>query len=340
MQPNHKTRIAFWGSPPIAAELLQVLHDSKDIEIVCVVTQADKPRSKRGQKFLPTAVKEYALAHELSVLTPLSLKKEKENILEALKKNPPDFHVILAYGKIIPKEIFGMPKLGAINFHASLLPLLRGAAPIEFALWQNFHETGWTMQKIDERMDAGDIYFQSKVLIEHFDSRETLYKKLSQNLKETALSAVLRYASQELTAHKQNEDEATYCGKIHSKDARIDWNSPAHAIYNKARAFGDKNLLFAFYTAANEKEKKVKIKIDFQQATFIKAETSFKADEEKTGSLASAGAIVSIDKKNIWIICGDDLALPVSHLQPEGKKEMDVKSFLNGARLKIGDKFH
>lgn len=331
---NKKIRIAFWGSPPIATKLLEILHTSENIEVVWVITQADKPRSKRGQKFLPTPVKEYALVHELSLLTPMSLKKEKDIIIDKLKKKPVDFHVILAYGKIIPREIFELPPLGAVNFHASRLPLLRGAAPIEFALWQDFQETGWTMQKIDTRMDAGDIYFQSTVAIDFFDTRETLYQKLLKNLEETALTAVYDYAAQKLIARKQEESEATYCEKIHSHDARIDWNLSAHEINNRARAFGEKNLLFAFYTSAAKTEKKVKLRINVREETFFPCHTIWeKIDKEKTGS------IVKIDQ-NIWVACGDNLAIPISYLQPEGKKEMDAKSFLNGARLKIGDKFY
>lgn len=324
-----KIRLAFWGSPYISALLLEQLHNCENIEIVLVVSQPDKARSARGRKQVPTPVKQYAQANNLPVITPTSLKNEKKNLLQTLKEKSPHFQVVLAYGKIIPPEIFDFTRLGSVNFHASLLPLLRGAAPIEFALLHNFSKTGWTLQKINKQMDAGDIYFQSKVNIDFFDTRETLYEKLTENLQTVAVPALLDYANEKLTATQQDESQASYCQKIATKDAQIDWQLSSLAIRNKARAFGKKNSLFAFYKANNNaKARKIKLFINMH----IK-EVDFLSAPDKV-----AGTIIKIDQY-LWIATGDQLAIPIVRVQLEGKKEMDVKNFLNGHPLKEEDRF-
>lgn len=324
---SKKIRIAFWGSPVISALLLQLLYNCSDFEIIFVVTQPDKARSSRGQKTLPTPVKKFAQENNLPVLAPSSLKKEKESILQLLKEKQVDFQVVLAYGKIISQEIFDFTSLGTVNFHASLLPLLRGAAPIEFALFHGFNETGWTLQRINKRMDAGDIYFQSTVDIDFFDTRETLYDKLTKNLKTTAVSALRDYAHGRLIATKQNESQASYCQKISSTDARIDWQLSAEQLRNQARAFGNKNTLFAFYQAnENTKAKRIKLFIDVhvKEKDFLKTQDS-------------PGTITQINQ-HLWIAAGNQLAIPIHRVQLEGKKELDVQSFLNGHRLAEGDR--
>lgn len=324
-----KIRIAFWGSPPISAQLLTLLHKHPAFEVALVFSQQDKPRSHRGRSLLPTPVKAYAQQENLPCLTPASLKKEKENIARTLRELHIDLHVILAYGKIIPQQIFLLPPLQAVNFHAGLLPLLRGASPIEAALLADMPQSGWTLQKISECMDAGDIYYQSKVAIDFFDNRESLYQKLATNLNEIAVPALLGYARAQFTAQKQEETAATYCGKITTRDGNIYWQWPAKKIRNLARALGEKTPLFSFYRLG-EKNKKIRLFVNLQIPP---------RDLLKTESSVAAGTLAFIDKDKLWVACGDGFCLPIAHLQPEGKKSMDAKSFLNGYRLQKGSRF-
>lgn len=319
-----KVRISFWGTPPISATFLEkLIHDNR-FEISFVVTQQDKPRSHRGRKIEASPVKQIADANNIPVFTPASLRFSEKNreraqkLLEEMQKFSVDFHVVLAYGKIIPEDFYSYPSLAAVNFHASLLPFLRGAAPIEFSLINGFKETGWTLQKITDELDAGDVFAQTKVTVDYPDTRSTLYTKLTDDLLQHGADILYDYGRNALTPHPQNENEASHCSKITTEMGLLDFSLPAELLRNRARALEGKPGVFAFFRG-----KKVKLFLD----------TS--APMEKTN--LSPGEL-EINDSILRIAAGDLHSLAFSSLQFEGKKAMAARDFSNGYSPKAGEK--
>ena len=333
-RPRLSTKIAFWGTPDISAELLTLLSNHKQLEIVVVVTQKDKPRSKRGQKVLPSAVKKIALANEIPVFEWSNLKKNTIEIVEILKKYKVELNVVLAYGKIIPNDVITCVPLHSVNFHASLLPKLRGASPIESALLTGEKFTGWTLQKIVYELDAGDIIFQNQVEIKANDNRFTLYDSLKEILFKDACNWLHSYAvGRGFTGQvktptlgygipkPQDHDLATFCRKFNVEDYRIDWNKLAIEIYNQFRAFSPKPGCWTYFDG-----EKVKLLVSLDPV------------QDYVGD-KSVGSIIDVyqaskSEKNLLVVCGDN-AIAISHIQLPGKKMTSVHDFLNGFREDI-----
>ena len=312
-------KISFWGTPYISAALLKQLLSHSRFKVEYVVTQKDKPRSVRGREIQPSPVKKTALDSGIQILEPDSLKKQKDEIFSYMNLHPVDCHVILAYGKIIPRELYENANLGAVNFHASLLPDLRGASPVESALINGNSKTGWTLQKINSDLDAGDILKTVSLSIEYNDTKDLLYQKMTELLLQFAADALLDFERGLLQPEKQDHQKANYCGKIHSETGKLNFNEPAEKIRNLARALHERP---GVYTGWNGK--KIKLFIDFSSDII-------------PDSHSKCGEIVKIDSL-LWIKATGGL-LPVSHLQLDGKKKTDILSFLNGNPLKIGQLF-
>jgi len=313
-------RISFWGTPDISAILLQHLEILPEFDIVYTVTQTDKPRSERGRQVMPSPVKKKSLELKIPVLEPFSLKQEKNKLLEFMNNHKVDLHVILAYGKIIPREIFQCAEFGSVNFHASLLPLLRGASPIESALISGFSNTGWTLQKLEARLDAGDIISTAEISIGRNDTRDILYEKMTNRLLSFAPVSLLSYINGDVKLSTQNHELATYCGKLTPEMGKIDFALPAEKIRNLARAFSERPGVFTF-----RKNRKLKLFIDFEAGFHL------------SGDPSDAGKLIKIDS-HLWFQCSPGI-IPVSHVQLEGKKKMDIRSFCNGYDISENEKF-
>ncbi|MCB1147586.1 MAG: methionyl-tRNA formyltransferase [Leptospiraceae bacterium] len=313
------TKVAFWGTPGIAAGLLNLLLKDEFFSVCYVVTQPDKPRSVRGREVLPSPVKKAAQIAGIPVFSPTSLKKEKQTVLDANTSDPVDFHVVLAYGKILPPEILDMTPGRMVNFHASLLPLLRGAAPIEFALLQGFTETGWTLQKIIPELDAGDILAQTKVPILKTDTRETLYEKLTDDLQLNALPVLKKFSQGELKAVPQDAQQATFCGKISTQMGLIDWSHSAGQILNLSRALGKSPGVYSFFRG-----KKIKL--------------AFHLDKNIANISGTPGEILQIDRESMLVATGQS-GVYVQQCQVEGGRSLAANDFCNGYHPKIGEKF-
>jgi len=318
--------ISYWGSPKISALFLQSLLDSDKVSVAYVVSQHDKPRSHRGQTLAPTDVKALALKNHIPVFTPRSIKKEKEKFLAEVAPYPVDFHLIFAYGKIIPDEIIDSAPLGALNYHASLLPAYRGSSPIEHALFDDLKKTGWSLQRITPELDAGDVYYQTEVDIKWEDTARELAENLTRQLMETGISPLLQYKQGKLTPVKQNPDQVTHCGKLTTGMTRVDWNKSSTELRNLYRGFAARGGLHTMFG-----NRKVKLKVDLTQppASLI--------TEERNGLVP--GQVSRIEKDTIWIACGNKTVLPLSELQPEGKKGMKPSDFVNGYRLDLLSRF-
>jgi len=300
-------KIVFFGTPEFAVPFLDALFNDKEIDILAVVTQPDR-EAGRKKTLTPPPVKIKAQDLGLTVLQPLKLKNNDEliNLLKGLKA---DFFVIIAYGKIFPNEILDIAKYGSVNVHGSLLPKYRGASPIQSALLNGDKETGLSIIKISEELDAGNIYLLKKETINEDDTYETLARRLSEIGAILLPSALKDIKNKVLTPIEQNESRATKCEKFTKSDALIDPKTEeAEKIYNKLKAFTPWPGIYMVF-----KGKRLKI---------------VKAAPLKEQSTVNAGEFKEINKELILGTKKGDLK--ITEIQPEGKKVMQPNEFING----------
>lgn len=289
------------GTPEFSLEPLKVLIEKTNV--VLVVT---KPDAYVGRKkvLTPSPVKELALENNIKVITPVSIKKEYQSIIDA----KPDIIVTCAYGKIIPKVLIDYPKYGCINIHASLLPKYRGAAPIQWALINGEKETGITLMYMDEFMDTGDIIDKVTYKIKDSDDIGSLHKELSilgGNLLEDNLEYLVNGNVERI---KQNDEDATYAPMIEREMEELDFNDTGKNIINKIRAFSPWPLT---KTNINGEEVKI-VKAHFEEG--ISEINKLYVEKEKLG----IGVIDGIVYFDI--------------IKPIGKNNMEIKNYLNGKK--------
>ena len=220
-------KVIFMGTPEFSLPVLEGLNSKYNV--VMVVCQPDKPSNRGVVQYSP--VKDFAIKNNIKVFQPVNVKNEYHEILS----EKPDLIVTCAYGQIIPKEILDYPKYGCINVHASLLPKLRGGAPIHRAIIEGHKETGITIMKMKEKMDAGDIISQVKTEILDDDTVGTLHDKLSVLAKDLLLSTIPNIISGNINLVRQNEEEATFAWNIKREDEKIDFSKTTREIYNQIR---------------------------------------------------------------------------------------------------------
>ena len=320
---NKKIGVSFWGSPYISAQFLEKLCKDDRFEVKFVVSQEDKARSRRGREVQPTPVKQVAIQNSIDVYTPKSIKKSKDSLIEQWAPYNVSFHVIFAYGKIIPTELYSYPELEAVNFHASLLPLLRGASPIEHSLIQGFTNTGWTLQRLAASLDTGNILWQSPIPINEEDNSTTLYSHLLETLLKEGTNALREYANQTLKDIPQDDSKATHCGKITPQMGEIHWNHSAFNIRNLFRGLQERPGVYSTWA-----DKKVKLYLDLN-----------KEDSPQSELQRKPGEIVEVADDCLWIACGDNECIPINQVQLDGKKRMSAKEFINGYHAKCGSQF-
>lgn len=296
-------KVIFMGTPEFAVPILQMLIENS--EVVLVVTQPDKEVGRKKEKnFSP--IKELAIKNNIETFQPIKIKEDYKYILE---KNP-DIIITCAYGQIIPNELIETPKYGAINVHASLLPKLRGGAPIHHAIIDGYKKTGITIMYMSSKMDAGDIISQKEITINEKENVGTLHDKLSkigtELLKET-LPLIFEQKNERI---KQNEEEVTFGYNITREDEKIDFNKTAEEVYNQIRGLNPFPLAYAIL---NEKEIKI-----------IEADINERA-------IGKTGEITEITKNSIIVKCKDK-SIEITKIKPFGKKIMEVKDYLNGIR--------
>lgn len=231
MNANQSLNIIFAGTPEFSVYALQALLQSKH-KVVAIYTQPDRPAG-RGRKLTPSPVKAVALAHQIPVYQPLTLRDEAEQ--QKLKALNADLMVVVAYGLLLPKAVLEAPRLGCINIHASLLPRFRGAAPIQRAILANDEKTGITIMQMDVGLDTGPMLYKTECPILATDTSETLHDRLAV-MGADALLATLNTLS-DLIPDIQDGEFATYANKITKEEAHIDWRQPASEIALKIRAF-------------------------------------------------------------------------------------------------------
>jgi len=298
--------IIFAGTPDFAARHLDALLASEH-KVVGVFTQPDRPAG-RGNKLTASPVKTLALAHDIPVFQPKSLRPaENQQLVADLQA---DVMVVVAYGLILPKAVLEMPRLGCINVHGSLLPRWRGAAPIQRALWAGDQETGVTIMQMDVGLDTGDMLVKLACPITAEDTSASLYDKLASLGPEGLLTTLSQLREGNAQPVKQDETLANYAEKLSKEEARLDWQLPAEQLERCIRAFNPWPVSFFM---VNDQPVKV------WQAGVLPHVNKRPSE------------IVKADKQGIHIATADGV-LNLLQLQPAGKKPMSAQDLLNSRR--------
>lgn len=279
-------KVVFMGTPDFAVPILEML--IKKTNVILVVTQPDKEVGrKKEKKYSP--IKEVALKNNIEVYQPIKIKNEFEYILS--KK--PDIIITCAYGQIIPNELIEVPKYKAINVHASLLPKLRGGAPIHHAIIDGYKETGITIMYMSPKMDAGDIISQGKINIEQTDNVGTLHDKLSKLGEELLLETLPLIFDNKNKRIRQDESKVTYGYNITREEEKINFNKTAEEVYNQIRGLNPFPLAYAILNG--EETKIVKAKIN-------------------PNNKGEIGQIIEITKDSIIVKCKDQSKIGRAHV--------------------------
>ena len=310
--------IVFMGTPDFARKSLEEIIKSKKINIKAVITNPDKPKG-RGKVLTPSPVKELALKHNLRVLQPEKIKDNTQLIGE-LQSFDLDLLVVVAYGKILPKEILNIPKKGAINLHASLLPKYRGAAPIQWAIINGEKTTGVTTMFMNEKMDEGDILLKEEVEIEENDNSGTLFEKLSNIGSKLLLETMERIDSDDIE-RKMQIGEISYAPLITRELSKIDFNMKACEINNLVRGL---NPFMCCYTVIKDKRYKI-----WKSREVVYDE--IKDLEEKLPIKNITEDIFILDNR-LFARTSTNF-LEILEIQEEGRKRLKTLEYLRGERV-------
>lgn len=303
-------RIVFMGTPDFARDSLKALVEAGH-KIELVITNPDKPKG-RGMKMIPSEVKEYATEQGLEVMQPLKLKRNEE-LFEKIKVIDPDLICVVAYGKIIPKDILNLPKFGCVNVHGSLLPKYRGAAPIQWAVINGDKETGVTTMFMNEGMDTGDILLKEKVQIGENETTGELWDRLSVAGANLLIETLKQIENGSVTRQRQSDD-FTMAPMLDREIAKINWNERnAKQIKNLVRGL---NPFMGAYSFLNDK----KIK-------FWKVEVIDQKSDKQPGQV-----ITSNEKEGLFISAIDGI-ISVLEIQEENAKKMSISEYLRGNKI-------
>lgn len=295
-------RAVFMGTPEFAVPILESL--SEVVNVVLVVSQPDKPVGRK-KIVTPSPVKKLALEKGIEVVTPEKIRTDYQAVVDA----KPDIIVTCAYGQIIPREILELPRLGPINVHASLLPKLRGGAPIHRAIMEGYDKTGITIMYMDEHMDSGDIISQREVPITNEDTLDTLSAKLMSLGSELLIETLPKIVEGTNERIKQNEEEVSFGYIIKKEDELLDFKKSTKEVYDKIRALNST-----------------------PGAYFILHGKKIKVYESRIGSKKGTPEYVTDIYKDGLGIGTSDGEIIITKIKPEGKNMVEVKDYLNGIK--------
>lgn len=306
-------RIVFMGTPDFAVPILEGLISSYDV--LLVVSQPDK-KVGRHQVLTPTPVKKCALDHNISVFQPEHIKSDYQKIIDC----KPDIIITCAYGQMIPTEILELPKFGCINVHASLLPKLRGGAPVHHAIINGDKVAGVTIMYMDKKMDAGDIISQKSTSIHEDTTLDELYSRLSYLGRDLLMETLPSIIDGTNNRVKQNEDEVTFGYNITKEEEKVNFNDNIDNIHNKIRGLSS---IPGAYAIINNKRMKI-----------------YKSEKTNIKSNKEPGTIVDINSDGIYVTTLD-YVIKLIDIKLEGKKRCLVKDFINGIKKEeyIGEVF-
>ncbi|WP_421384521.1 methionyl-tRNA formyltransferase [Bacillus salacetis] len=300
------TKIVFMGTPQFSVPVLQKLI-SNGYEVIGVVTQPDRPVGRK-RVMTPPPVKVEAEKQGIPVYQPEKIREKEE--LEKVLDLKPDLIVTAAFGQILPKELLEAPQYGCINVHASLLPELRGGAPIHYSIIQGKKTTGVTIMYMVEKLDAGDMISSVEVEIDEKDHVGTLHDKLSEAGAKLLIETLPALLNGEISPQKQDESKATFAWNIKREQEKIDWAKPGEEIYNHVRGMHPWPVA---YTSLD--------------GSVLKVWWS----EKVQGPEGTPGEITAVEEDGIVVATGSTTSIKITELQPSGKKRMSAKDYLRGA---------
>lgn len=305
-------KIVFMGTPDFAVPSLEALIDKFGVE--AVFTQPDRPRG-RGKKMVFSPVKEIAVKHDIKVFQPEKLKDDIEAV-EYLKELKPDFIIVVAFGQILTKEVLDIPKYGCINLHASLLPMYRGAAPLNWVIINGEKKSGNTTMLMDVGLDTGDMLLKDEVEITDNMTSGELHDILMNRGGELLIKTIEGLADGSIKGEKQ-EGETCYAKMLSKETGKINWNNSAESIHNLIRGLNPRPIAHTTY-----KDENMKI-----YESEVLAESSNK----------EAGTIIEVSKKGMKVSCGKGILL-VKKIQFPNGKPLTIEQYINGKDIEVGCK--
>jgi methionyl-tRNA formyltransferase len=329
-------KIVFFGTPEFAVPTLEKLLNHSNFEVVAVVTQPDK-RRERGNQLIPSPVKALATSRNLPVWQPQRVKKDPET-LTLLKESGAEVFVVVAYGQILSQEILDMPTLGCVNVHGSILPQYRGAAPIQWCIYNGEKETGITTMQMDAGMDTGDMLLKATTPINLLDNTLTLAQRLSDIGSDLLLETLLQMERNSVQPIKQDNSQATYAPLIKKEDYLLDWSKSAIQIHNQIRGFYP-NCSVTF----RNQPVKITATAPLGSAYWADLPPELQKLQHKLSDLsiksANPGEIVSIAKGVGAVVQTGSGLLLIREVQLPGKRPQSGWDFVNGSRLTLGEIF-
>lgn len=301
------TKVIFMGTPDFSVPVLQTIIQ-EGYDVIAVVTQPDRPVGRK-RVLTPPPVKVEAMKHHIPVFQPEKLNGSID--MEQIIELGADVIITAAYGQLLPKALLDAPKLGCINVHASLLPELRGGAPIHYAILQGKEKTGITIMYMAEKLDAGNIISQVDVKIEETDHVGTLHDKLSEAGSKLLAETLPKLIAGTADSIPQDERLATFASNITREQEKLDWSQPGEIVFNHIRGLCPWPVA---YTYLEGKVLKV-----------------WAAEKQNISETYTAGEMIQIDEDGVLVATGNKTAIKILELQPAGKKKMSAKQFLNGA---------
>ncbi|MDB9439422.1 Methionyl-tRNA formyltransferase [Dolichospermum sp. UHCC 0315A] len=327
-------KIVFFGTPDFAVPTLEKLLENKNFQVMSVVTQPDK-RRERGNKLTPSPVKAFATDHHIPVWQPERVKKDVETLTQ-LKQIEADIFVVIAYGQILSKKILDMPKLGCINVHGSILPQYRGAAPIQWSIYNGEKETGITTMLMDKGMDTGDMLLKATIPIQLLDNAQVLAEKLAITGADLLIETLYKLERQEVTPIPQDHTAATYASLIQKPDYNLDWGQSAIQLHNQIRGFYP-NCTATFRNQAL----KITATVPLDPAYIHELPEPLLEKIHKIPNLSTIsgqpGEVVNITKGLGAIVQTGVGLLLLREVQLTGKRPQSGWDFVNGTRLTVGE---
>ncbi len=330
---HNKIRVVFFGTPEFAVPSLRRLLAEPAFEVLAVITQPDKRRS-RGSHVMPSPVKVVASTHNLPVWQPQNIKRDTETLTK-LQEIQADAFIVVAYGQILSQEILDMPRLGCINCHGSILPKYRGAAPIQWSLYHGETETGVTTMLMDAGMDTGPILLKSYVAVKLLDNAQAIATTLSEMGADLLIATLQKLDRQEIQPMPQNSSQATYAPLIRKQDFQLDWSRSAVQLHNQIRGFFP-NCVALFRGSPLKITATSPLGADW---SLLPPELqALKTDwlESQLNS-SSSGEIVEIVRPLGPVVQTGQGALLLREVQPAGKQLQSGWDFANGMRLTVGE---
>lgn len=311
---GQKKRIVFLGTPQVAARALEILLDEGEGFDVLLVVSQPPARAPRGNGTVPSPVHALATSRNIEVVTPESARDEV--FLQMLEKLQPDLCITAAYGNVLPERFLAIPKFGTLNIHPSLLPLYRGAAPVQRAVEDGVSETGVTILYTVKAMDAGPVVFQERTKLDLQTKAPELLAQLFERGAHLLVEGLPRFFERKVNAVEQDASKATHAKKLSPEEGKLDFNDGALKLHNKVRAFAGwpgTRALFEYDGARQE----------------VKVLTTRAGTDER-----SPRKEIALEKDALVAVCGDGRALEIVELQAPGKRAMAARDFWNGLKTK------